>query len=56
MEHCLCNPLFRKLFNAQARVVMCDAVLNYIWADFRLHTGRDERCIFKRNDNKLPGG
>ena len=31
----MCNPLFRKLFNGQATVIMCIAVLNFIVADCR---------------------
>ena len=32
---------------------MWDAVLNYILADFGLHTGWDERRIFRKNIWKL---
>ena len=35
LENCLCNPLFRNLFNGQATVIMCIAVLNLIVADSR---------------------
>ena len=32
MENCPCNPLIRKLFNAQAAVIMWITVLDYIEA------------------------
>ena len=49
IEHSLCNHLFRKLFDEQATLVMCDAVLNYILADLRLNQRLDERRILKTN-------
>ena len=47
MENCLCNPLFRKLFNGQATV--CIAVLNFIIAGCRLQLSWNKRHIFKAN-------
>ena len=49
MENCPCNSLFRKLFNTQATVIMCIAVLNFIAADCRLHPRWDKRRNFKTN-------
>ena len=37
MESCLSNPLFRKILNAQATVVILVRVSNYILAYLRLH-------------------
>ena len=49
IENCLCNPLFRKLFNVQATVIMYIAVLNFITADCRSHPRWNKRRIFKIN-------
>ena len=49
IESCLANPLFTKLFSAQATLVIYVKVSNHMLAYLRLHPQWGERYIFETN-------